>query len=87
MRAVPQRNTINLRVGLDPARRMDLHFHLEASDGMATLEDSGDPEVGLLEVAPEWLDTCLCWLRASAAELGLRWVEAADGTILYRAAP
>lgn len=77
MSVVP-RDSLRWGVRLRVDRRMDLHFHLEASDGAAYLESAGpDRSLGWLEVAPHRADEVRAWLQAVADDFGIEWVNEA----------
>ncbi len=75
----PDRDDQVIRVRIPRANRAWLQFHLEAMDGVAYLEDSGQPDIGLL-VVPPGMETHLgAWLSAAAKELDMAPIDPLPG--------
>jgi hypothetical protein len=62
---------IDIHIRIPRDRRAELHFHLEASDGMGYLEEDGGPDLGVVHTPPELVDDMLGYLQALSAELFL----------------
>ena len=70
----PPRDTVPLYVTVRREARSLLHFHLEASDGMAYVEmDGPDPRHARVSVVPDQVGMIRVWLESWADELGLVW--------------
>jgi hypothetical protein len=68
-------------VRVPPEKRAELHFHLEAADGLAYLETGPHPSIGRLDVAPGNEARLRLWLELAAAELDLVVTEGEAATL------
>ena len=70
----PPRGTVDITINIPRQRRAELHFHLEASDGLGYLEEGETPDSGLIHTSSGQLEALLGWLEDAAGELELEIV-------------
>lgn len=74
---VPPTGMVNFHIRIPRDRRAELHFHLEASDGLGYLESDGEPDLGVVHTPPELEQEMLAYLQSLGDELQLEIIKIA----------
>ncbi len=59
----PSEDVVHIQIRLPRQNRAEVHFHLEASDGIAYLEQGEAPDLGVVHTPPDFVDEVLDWLE------------------------
>ena len=69
------REVVDIHIRLPKPSRAELHFHLEASDGLGYLAQGESAELGIVHTPPDFVDEMLAWLEALAERLQIEILD------------